>query len=658
MSRFPAHLAALALPVALAAQRPTPQPVLGTRTVPILEQDGRRFRDLNRNGTLEPFEDWRRSPEARARDLVARMSLDEQAGTMMHGTARALGPMGFIGAGSAYDTAANRALVVDRHVTFLITRLDAEASSLAAQHNALQATAEAGRFAIPVTISTDPRHHFQQVLGASANTAGFSQWPEPLGFGALRDVGVMRRFGDVARQEYRAVGIHEALSPQADLATEPRWSRIAGTFGEDADVAGPLVRAYVEGFQHGGRGVQPDGVLAVVKHWVGYGAARDGFDGHSAYGKTSVFPGRNLAYHVKPFLPAFRAHVAAVMPTYAILEGVTLDGKPLEAVGANFNRQLLQDLLRTKHRFDGFVVSDWAITNDCPQRCQEGDPPGAPPGPPAIGMPWGVESLSKVERFAKAVNAGVDQIGGSEESEMLLTAVRQGLVSEARVDTAVVRLLAAKFRQGLFENPYVDTAAAATRVGTRAFVADAMATQRRALVLLENKGERLPLRSGTRLYARGIDTTLVRRAGFVPAADPSSADVALVKMVGPYQTLHPGYFFGVRQHEGDLGFLPGDTALAAVQAIAARVPTIVSIYLDRPSILTPLRDTATALLANFGVSDAALLDVLAGRDAPRGRLPFELPSSMAEVAAQQSDVPHDTRHPLYPLGYGRRYVRK
>lgn len=644
----------LAAPATLAAQ-PARQPRIGAQAAPVIHVGGRDFHDLNKNGTLEPYEDWRLAPDVRARDLVARMTTAEKAGSLLHGTAKAMGPMGWIGAGNAYDLAANTPLITQKFITAFITRLEAPAAEFARQNNALQRLAEGSRLGVPLTISTDPRHHFQEVLGASSNQAGFSQWPEPLGFGALRDPAIVRRFGDVARQEYRAVGIHEALSPQADLATEPRWSRIAGTFGEDADVVGPLVQAYVEGFQHGARGTQPDGVLAVVKHWVGYGASINGYDGHNAYGKHAAFPGNNLDYHVRPFLGAFASKVAAVMPTYPILDGVTIDGKPLEPVGANFNAQLLQGLLRTRHRFGGFVLSDWAIINDCPAACEQGAPPG---GPPVIGMPWGVESLSRAERMAKAINAGVDQIGGSEEAELLLEAVQRGLVSEARLAEAAVRVLTPKFQQGLFEDPYVDADRAPERVGTTAFVADAMAAQRRALVLLENKRALLPLKAGTRVWAVGVDTAAVRKSGFAVAASPADAQVALVRLNAPFETLHPNHFFGSRQHEGNLGFLPGDTVLAAVQRLAAKVPVVATIYLDRPAILTPLRDTATALLGNFGVSDAALLDVLAGRDAPRGKLPFELPSSMAAAEEQQGDVAHDSKAPLYPFGFGRRYAAR
>jgi len=644
-------------PPATAAAR---QPRLGTRGAPTLERDGLRFKDLNRNGTLDPYEDWRLTPEARARDLVGRMTLEEKAGTLMHGTARGAGPMAMAGTGSSYDATANRALIDSAKVTSMITRLRGDPAALATQNNALQEIAELTRLGIPITISTDPRHHFQYVLGASESEGQFSQWPETLGLAALGDTGLVRRFGDIARQEYRAVGIHMALSPQADLATEPRWSRINGTFGEDADLAGRMVRAYVEGFQHGTRGADTGGVQTIVKHWVGYGAAKEGFDSHNYYGRFASFPGRNFEYHVRPFLPAFAANVAGVMPTYSILEGATWDGKPIEPVGAGFNRQLLTDMLRRRYGFRGIVLTDWAITNDCNDRCRAGAPRGERPSFADLGMPWGVEDRTMRARFVQAVQAGVDQFGGTERADLLVDAVRAGQLTEARLDSSAERVLVGKFALGLFENPYVEPVEAARRVGSDAFRAAALDAQRRALVLLENQGGILPLRakSGTaalRVYLRGVAPEAATQRGWIVVSDPKQADVAIIRLTAPFETLHSQYVFGAMQHEGSLAFRDGDPDYEAFKQASAVTPTVVTVYLDRPAILTPIKEHARALIANFGVSDAALLDVLAGRATPEGKLPFELPSSMDAVLAQKSDVPHDSPRPLYPLGFGRRY---
>jgi beta-glucosidase len=622
---------------------------------PVLHLDGQRFKDLNRNGTLDRYEDWRLTPEQRARDLVARMTLEEKAGVMMHGTARSGGPTGGVGLGASYDTTANRALIDSVKVNSMITRLNADPATIAAQNNALQRIAENTRLGIPLTISTDPRNHFQFVVGATTQTNKFSQWPEALGFAAIGDTALLRRFGDIARQEYRAVGIQMALSPQADLATEPRWGRIAGTFGEDADLAGRLVQAYVAGFQHGTAGLDTGSVVTVVKHWVGYGAARDGFDSHSYYGRFAAFPGNNLDYHIRPFLGAFTAKAAGLMPTYSILEGATWGGRPIEAVGAGYNKQLLNDMARGRYGFRGIVVTDWAITWDCNERCKNGAPAGQRPSFADLGMPWGVESLSMRARFVKAVRAGVDQFGGTERGDMLVEAVRAGELTEAQLDTSVVRVLTQKFALGLFENPYVDPAAAARVVGNEAFQTAALDAQRRALVLLENKGTLLPLRGAKRVYLSGVDTAAATRAGLTVVTDPAQAEVAIVRLSAPFERLHPQYVFGQFLHEGSLAFKDGDPDYEAFRRVSAVVPTIVTVFLDRPAILTPIKERARAVIANFGVSDAALLDVLTGKASPQGKLPFELPSSMEAVAAQQPDVPHDSRAPLYPFGYGLRY---
>ena len=622
---------------------------------PVLQLDGQRFRDLNRNGTLERYEDWRLTPELRARDLIARMTLEEKAGVMMHGTARTGGPTGGVGFGRDYDTVANRALIDSNKVNSLITRLQADPATLAAQNNALQRVAENTRLGIPLTISTDPRHHFQFVVGATQQANGFSQWPEALGFAAIGDTALMRQFGDIARQEYRAVGIHMALSPQADLATEPRWGRIAGTFGEDADLAARMVGAYIAGFQHGTNGLDTGSVVTVVKHWVGYGAAKDGFDSHSYYGRVAVFPGKNLDYHIRPFLGAFAAKSAGLMPTYSILQDVKWNGKQLEPVGAGYSKQLLTDMLRVKYGFRGIVVTDWSVTRDCNDKCKNGAPAGERPSFADLGMPWGVESLSMRARFVKAVQAGVDQFGGTERADMLVDAVRAGELTEAQLDTSVVRVLTQKFQLGLFDNPYVDLEAATRVVGNGAFRAAALAAQRRALVLLENKERVLPLRGAKRVYLHGISADAAAKAGLSVVTDPAQADVAIMRLSAPFERLHPQYVFGQFLHEGSLAFKDGDADYEAFKRVSAAVPTIVTVYLDRPAILTPLKERARAVIANFGVSDAALLDVVTGLASPEGKLPFELPSSMEAVAAQKPDVPHDSKAPLYKFGFGLRY---
>ena len=559
------------------------------------------YRDLNHNGRRDVYEDAGQSIDARVDDLVRQMTLEEKVGAMMHGSLPAGDELGH--GGAIYDLDQVGVMIGERHLNSFITRLVVAPRRLAEQNNEVQRLAEQTRLGIPVTISTDPRNHFQAVLGASTAGGGFSLWPETLGLAATGDADLVRRFGEVARREYRAVGIQMALSPQADLASEPRWPRVTATFGSDPADVSRMVQAYVEGFQGGTDGVRPDGVATVVKHWVGYGAEPEGFDGHNIYGRAARLDNASFAEHVAAFDGAFAAGVAGVMPTYPILEGVNLDGAPLEPVAAGFNRQLLTDLLRDQKGFEGLVLSDWAITNNCDAACRA---PTAdhPQTAKDIGMPWGVEGLTQPERFAKGVTAGIDQFGGVNDGAMLLQAVRDGQVPAARLDEAVRRIMTLKFQLGLFDNPYVDPEEA-------------------------------------------------RRRGWAVASDPAQADLALVRVNAPFERLHPHHFFGARQNEGRLDFRDGDADYEAVKQARAARRSVVAVNLDRPAILTNIRDKTDVLIATFGASDAAVLDVATGQARGEGRLPFELPSSMAAVEAQDPARPDDSAAPLYPRGYGR-----
>ena len=217
---------------------------------------------------------------------------------------------------------------------------------------------------------------------------------------------------------------------------------------------------------------------------------------------------------------------------------------------------------------------------------------------------------------------------------------------------AVARIMKVKFDLGLFENPYVDPSAATQLASSGTTRREGRDAQARALVVLENsRGAMMLPRAGAKLFVRGVDTSVVRARGYEPVSSAADADVAVLRIRAPYQTLHPTFFFGAFQHEGDLDFKDADSSLALVKATAAKVPTIVVINLDRPAILTALVPFAKTLIGEFGASDDALFDALTGKVKPVGRLPFELPRSMDAARAQKSDVPHDSKAPLYPVGY-------
>jgi beta-glucosidase len=616
------------------------QPALTTRAAPIIAVDGLRFRDLDRDGQLTPYEDWRRSAQDRAADLLGRLSLEQKAGLMVHGTL----PV----SGEGYDPAKLATLVADRHVSTFITRLSAEPSKLAAADNAVQAAAEAQPFGIPAVISTDPRNGFSVTQGQTVARVGTTAMPDTTGMAAAGDPRLTRQLGDIVRQEYRAVGISEGLSPQADIATEPRWTRINGTFGSDPRTARDQVNAYVSGLQGGSKGIGDGSVAAVTKHWVGYGAQVNGYDSHYYYGRYAAFPGGDFADHLIPFTGAFAANTAGIMPTYSILKDLVYQGHQVPQVGAGFNSYLLQDLLRGQYGFDGVITSDWGITGNCPQVCRDNKPPASFIGSWGVGMPWGHEDATVQERTALTINAGVDVIGGSDDPAPIVANVAQGAITPQRVDEAARRVLTQKFQLGLFEHPFVDEAAAGQVAGNGRFATVGDAAQAQSLTLLENRRRTLPAKRGrvSKVYAYGVAPEAVTAAGLTPVDDPKAADLAIVRLNDP-------------RAGSDLTGLKWTGAEADIQAfdaaVASGTPTVAVPKLDRPLVLTDVVQGAAAVLANYGVSDAVLLDTILGRRKPGGELPFELPSSEEAVAAQQGDVPDDSARPLFRRGFGLGY---
>ncbi|MDR6832600.1 MULTISPECIES: glycoside hydrolase family 3 N-terminal domain-containing protein [unclassified Sphingopyxis] len=634
---------------AVPASEAVQQPEIGSRAKGVVVADGLRFHDLDGNGALTPYEDWRLPAERRAQDLIGRMTLEEKAGLLLHGTP----PTGDGGLRSTWDIAKLAPVVEDRKIRFFIHRVSGDPSELARKANAAQELGERSRLGIPLVISSDPRNHVVSSFGLTVDAGRGALWPEPTGLAAIGDASLVKRFAETTAAEYRAMGIRMALSPMADLASEPRWPRVNGTFGDDPAKVAALVGAYVEGMQGGSGGVGTTSVATVVKHWVGYGAAEKGYDGHNPYGQRLIFPTGDLEPHVVPFRAAFRARAAGVMPTYGIFSpAVKIAGRPAEQVAGGFNKGLLTDLLRKENSFDGIVLTDWKITDDCPKECQEGTLDHE-----KVGMPWGVEHLSKPERFAKALDAGVDQFGGVMDLDILVGLVRDGRVPESRIDLSAQRLLALMFRLGIFENAYVDADRAAMLVGNpevRALGADA---QRRSLTLLKNGGNLLPLRDGQpkKVWLWKLSETAARAAGFEPVADPADADIAILRLATPY-TQRSNFFFGSRHHEGSTAFVEGNADLAALQrAAAAGKPVITSVYLDRPAILGPVLRQSDALFGDYGIEDSALFDVISGKAKPEGKLPFELPSTERAVERQRPDLPSDSKKPQFRSGFGLRY---
>jgi beta-glucosidase len=599
-----------------------------------LTQGGVTFRDLNKNGRLDPYEDSRRPIEERVEDLLGQMTLEEKAGMMFHtmismnkdGTI--LEKTGVFPLPQTSDMIAKRLM---NHFNLIMEV--GSPCNMAEWHNRIQKLAERTRLGIPITLSTDPRHAFTQNPLASLNAGSFSQFPEQTGLASTRDVELVERFGDIARQEYLAVGLRLALHPMADLATEPRWARTNGTFGEDADLSAAMTAAYIRGFQ--GKTLGKHSVACMTKHFPGAGPQKDGEDAHFPYGREQVYPGNNLDYHLKPFEAAFQAGTAQIMPYYGMPVNT-----PFEEVGFGFNKDVITGLLREKYGFDGVVCTDWSLLT-----------PLKIFGRVVMAeRAWGVENLSLTERAKKILDAGADQFGGEACPEVVIQLVREGKVSEERINESIRRLLRDKFKLGLFDNPYVDMEAAEKIVGKKEFREAGELAQRKSIVLLKNEQQILPLKSGLKIYVENIKPEVIQKYGQL-VKNVSEADIAILRLNAPFEKrkgLMESFF-----HAGDLDFKSPEKE--RILGILNKVPTIVDIYLERPAVFPEIAEKSAAITANFGASDDAVLDVIFGKFTPQGKLPFELPSSMEAARNQKEDLPHDSENPAFEFGHGLSY---
>ncbi len=582
---------------------------------------------------VEPYQNPTNSVENRIEDLLARLTLEDKAGLMFHDIAM-MGPGGqLMGPDNPFGRPATEAAIRDMRLNhFNLAGPVDSVRNLVGWHNHVQEMALATRLGIPVTLSTDPRHSFSNNPGTEALAGAFSQWPQSLGFAAIGDADLVQRYADIARQEYLAAGIRVALHPQIDLATEPRWARIGMTFGEDADLTSRLVTAYIRGFQ--GTELGPASVATMTKHFPGGGPQADGEDPHFAYGREQVYPGGQMEYHLKPFRAAIAAGTSQIMPYYGMPVGTDW-----EEVGFAFSKEVITDLLRNELGFDGIVCTDWGLIGD-----------SAIMGQPMPARAWGVEHLSELERAQKVIDAGCDQFGGESRPELVIELVRSGRVSEARIDQSVRRLLREKFVLGLFDQPFLDVERAVATIGRTDFVAEGEAAQRAAIVRLtaaDSAPAALPLNSDQAVYTENIGSEAAARLGRL-VDDPADADLAVLRLNAPYEPRPGGFesFF----HAGSLEFPAVERD--RIVAVCEQVPTIIVLFLDRPAIVPEIADAAAALLVEFGARDDAVLDVLLGEAHARGRLPFDLPSSMKAVINSRSDVPYDTAEPRFRFGDG------
>ena len=357
--------------------------------IKIIQADGLAFKDLNKNGKLDIYEDWRKPVAERAKDLASKMTVEQMAGLMLYSRHQAIPAQeagmftGTYNEKPFSKSGAKSSDLSDQQIAFLtkdnlrhVLMTSVESPIVAATwNNNIQALVEGIGMGIPSNNSSDPRNGANKDAEYNAGSGGaISQWPEELGLAATFDAAITEQFGAIAAKEYRAMGITTALSPQIDLATEPRWNRFVGTFGEDPKLATDMARAYVDGFQTSPKSINAyegwgnQSVNAMIKHWPSGGPEEGGRDGHFAYGKFAVYPGNNFETHLKPFtdgafqLKGATKKASAVMPYYTISYGQ--DKKYGENVGNGFSKYIITDLLRDKYGYDGVVCTDWLITAD------------------------------------------------------------------------------------------------------------------------------------------------------------------------------------------------------------------------------------------------------------------------------------------------------
>lgn len=595
--------------------------------VQTIYKDDYLFRDLNKNQQLDIYEDARVSIELRVNDVLSQMTIEEKVGLMFHPPFTVNPGIGMriyeiLIRGNQFT----ESHIIKKNINHFNLYGNPDPVKLAKRINQLQNYAARSRLGIPLTISSDPIHEVERGGGiASFSVRGFSKWPSQLGLAATRDVELVKKFADIARQEYLAVGIRTALHPMADLATDPRWARNFGTFGSDSKLSTSLTLAYMDGFQ--GENINSQSVLTMVKHFPGGGPQENGLDAHLMSGENQVYPGKMFDYHLEPFIEAINNNLKVIMPYY----GIAVD-QSNENIAIGFNRYLLNDLLREKLNYDGVICSDWGIIT---------------------GRHWGVTNLTIPERYIKAINAGIDQFGGEMHPEIVVQLVKENKINESRIDRSARRILKNKFELGLFDDPFVDIESVDKLINTQITQKLALDAQRKSVVMLKNNNL-LPLTEETKIYVDGME---FKDSDINKVNTIEEADVILMYLHTVFNgNQEPGTdrlfdrFLSNLFPNTDLRF--NNQVIKRASEYSQVKPLILVVDLNRPAILSELNDLSDALIGTFGVNDEVIHEIINGKTNPSGKLPFELPSSMSEVEEQLEDVPDDTANPLYKYGYG------
>ena len=604
---------------------------------PILSCNNQEYRDLNKNGKLDVYEDKTQSIDDRVSDLISKMTLREKAGSMFIHIAF-VGENGemvespvegnfFSAAVPKMSTMLNELNMNHFNIFNVVTK-----ENMLKWGNMIQKVGENSRLGIPITIASDPRHGVPNTIGPYAFTPFFSSWPSSLGLAATRDLSLVKEYAEIVRKEYRAIGVTLALGPMADVSTEPRWGRINGTFGEDSELVSSLTKSYITGLH--GDILNDESVASMVKHFPGSGALDGGKDSHFPPGIQS-YRGGNFEYHIKPFEEAIEIGVSSIMTYYSLPIGITK-----EEVGAGYNSELLLGLLRGKYAFDGIICTDWAIISDIIL------PDGKVVKPASA---YGVENLNISERLEKVVMSGVDLIGGENLTNELVKLIESGQIMESRIDESVSRIMKQKFQLGLFDNPFLDSKQLEI-FDNEINRAKGIEAQKKSLTLLKNHENVLPLSESSKVFYHGFNEDFLSKNNIHNYDD---ADINVIKINSPNGRFEYEYMFELLLGGGPLNFT--NKEIEEYISIMKEKPSIIVINLSRPAILTELESHAISIIADFGSNDTIIKDLLYGKFKPSGKLPFDLPSSMETVNIQLEDLPFDSANPLFKFGHGLKY---
>lgn len=640
-------LASGLMPRAMAEDGQPEQPALNPRVKTVIEADGYQFIDLNGNGSLDVYEDWRLDAATRAADLVSQMTVREKIAQMQHPT--------YLPRSDGKIAPYLEKYCTDYGIGMLLIRELNSVEAAAETMNTVQEYAEASRLGVPVLVSMDSVHGLSYVSGATVTGHN-------LALAATRDEELVTKLAEIARDEHIAIGVRMTLSPESDIASEPRWGRVMETFGEDPDLVTQMVRAQIVAFQNGEDGLNPEGIVACIKHFPGAGPQMDGKD-------TSpiVSDEETLQIHLKPYYAAIEVNVGSVMPYYSVPLALDMENS---AIGS---KAALQDLLREQMGFEGIIQTDWGMI----WAIQEG-----------LGTMTGEEVSDEEAIIIGVTQSRVDGIGG--ESIRLIDQMEEmtdeGKIDEAILTAAATRIVKAKFQLGVFENPYCDVDYAVSFVGNEEHTKLNLEAAEKSMTLLKNDGA-LPLtaNAGQKILVCGprAGDMMSLVGGWSSEQDGLTIAAAIAEYAGENDTVtfiaddvtaiaeaaaeadvvivsvgEPSY-----QHDPPWGY---DTLeiTSSQQEILETVKAntngqiITVVTGGRPYILTWCDENTNAILEAYYPGQQggiAIAETLFGLNNPTGKTPIQFPRDMESVNDQSGDVSFDLENPLYDYGWGLSY---